>query len=390
MNNKREGGRVLQPMKALKIGITCYPTVGGSGIVATELGKRLADKGHEIHFITSGLPFRLERAYTNIYFHKVEVNQYQIFRYPPYDLTLASKMAEVTEMYELDLLHVHYAVPHAVSAALAKDMSGGNVKVMTTLHGTDITVLAHDPSLQNIIRYGINRSDKVTAVSRFLVNQTKEQLAIAKHMEPIYNFVPPSISVPANHYPLRQKYDIKDDEAVIVHMSNFRPVKRVEDVVRAFSLIRQEKRSKLLLIGDGQERRSIEKLVEEENLQGDVLFLGNQSQIYELIAIADVMLLLSEKESFGLTALEAMAVGVPVIGTNVGGIPEVINDGETGLICPVYDYGAAAQAALMILNDKAMHRRMANAAKARAFSKFNSDTIVASYENLYAEMLEPR
>ncbi|QQK76037.1 N-acetyl-alpha-D-glucosaminyl L-malate synthase BshA [Salicibibacter cibarius] len=374
-------------MKALKIGITCYPTVGGSGIVATELGKRLAEKGHEIHFITSGLPFRLERAYTNIHFHKVEVNQYQIFRYPPYDLTLASKMAEVTERHELDLLHVHYAVPHAVSAALAKDMSGGNVKVMTTLHGTDITVLAHDPSLQNIIRYGINRSDKVTAVSRFLVNETKEQLDIAKHMEPIYNFVPPSIAVPANRHALRREYGINDDEDVIVHMSNFRPVKRVEDVVRAFRLIRQEKRSKLLLIGDGGERHSIEALVENEGLQKDVLFLGNQSRIYELISLADVMLLLSEKESFGLTALEAMAVGVPVIGTNIGGIPEVISDGETGLICPVYDYKAAAEAALALLNDKAMHRRMSNAARARAFSKFNSDTIVAGYETLYAEML---
>ncbi|QQK79886.1 N-acetyl-alpha-D-glucosaminyl L-malate synthase BshA [Salicibibacter cibi] len=375
-------------MKALKIGITCYPTVGGSGIVATELGKRLAEKGHEIHFITSGLPFRLDRAYTNINFHKVEVNQYQIFRYPPYDLTLASKMAEVTERYDLDLLHVHYAVPHAVSAALAKDMSGGNVKVMTTLHGTDITVLANDPSLQNIIRYGINRSDKVTAVSRFLVNETKEQLDIAKHMEPVYNFVPPNIAVPANQHALRRSYDIKDDEDVIVHMSNFRPVKRVEDVVRAFRLIRQEKRSKLLLIGDGRERNSIEELVEAEGIQEDVLFLGNQSRIYELISLADAMLLLSEKESFGLTALEAMAVGVPVIGTNIGGIPEVICDGETGLIRPVYDYEAAAEATLAILNDKAMHRRMSNAAKTRAFSKFNSDTIVASYEKLYAEMLE--
>ncbi|AXF54906.1 N-acetyl-alpha-D-glucosaminyl L-malate synthase BshA [Salicibibacter kimchii] len=375
-------------MKALKIGITCYPTVGGSGVVATELGKRLAEKGHEIHFITSSLPFRLERAYANIHFHEVEVNQYQIFRYPPYDLTLASKMAEVTEMYGLDLLHVHYAVPHAVSAALAKDMSGGNVKVMTTLHGTDITVLAHDPSLQNIIRYGINRSDKVTAVSRFLVNQTRDQLDIARRMEAIYNFVPPNISVPANAHAIRQRYGIKDEEDVIVHMSNFRPVKRVEDVVRAFRYIRQAKPSKLLLIGDGQERHSIEKLVEAEGLQDDALFLGNQSSIYELLSLADVMLLLSEKESFGLTALEAMAVGVPVIGTNIGGLPEVVRDGETGMICPVYDYKAAAEAALELLNDKAMHRRMAHAAKARAFSQFNSDTIVTKYENLYAEMLE--
>ncbi|QDI89976.1 N-acetyl-alpha-D-glucosaminyl L-malate synthase BshA [Salicibibacter halophilus] len=375
-------------MRTLKIGITCYPTVGGSGVVATELGKRLAEKGHEIHFITSSLPFRLERAYANIYFHEVEVNQYQIFRYPPYDLTLASKMAEVTEKHGLDLLHVHYAVPHAVSAALAKDMSGGDVKVMTTLHGTDITVLAHDPSLQNIIRYGINRSDKVTAVSRFLVNQTRDQLDISRHMEPIYNFVPPRISVPANQHALRRWYGIKDDEDVIVHMSNFRPVKRVEDVIQAFCLIRKEKASKLLLIGDGQERHSIEKLVEAKGLYDDVLFLGNQSRIYELVSLADVMLLLSEKESFGLTALEAMAVGVPVIGTNIGGLPEVISDGETGIICPVYDYQAAARAALSVLNDQAMHRRMADAARARAFSAFNSETIVANYENLYAEMLE--
>ncbi|SDI28249.1 N-acetyl-alpha-D-glucosaminyl L-malate synthase BshA [Natribacillus halophilus] len=372
---------------SLKIGITCYPTVGGSGIVATELGKRLAEKGHEIHFITSSLPFRLQRVYPNIRFHEVKVNQYQVFQYPPYDLTLASKMADVVNMYDLDILHVHYAIPHAVSAALAKDMSGGRVKVMTTLHGTDITVLAYDPSLQNIIRYGIDRSDKVTGVSHFLIEQTREQLGISRPMEPIHNFVPPNVTLAHDQQALRQGYGIDNDEDVIVHMSNFRPVKRVEDVIRAFKLIRRERKSKLLLIGDGPERHSLEKLVHECSLEQDVLFLGSQNQIYELLALADLMLLLSEKESFGLTALEAMAVGVPVVGTDVGGIPEVINDRETGLICPVYDYEAAALAALAILRDEAMHQRMASAAKARAFSKFNSDTIVAEYEQLYAEML---
>ncbi|MBB6449061.1 N-acetyl-alpha-D-glucosaminyl L-malate synthase BshA [Geomicrobium halophilum] len=374
-------------MKGLKIGITCYPTVGGSGIVATELGKRLAEKGHEIHFITSSLPFRLQSVYPNIIFHEVEVNQYQVFRYPPYDLALASKMAEVTEMHGLDLLHVHYAIPHAVSAALAKDMTGGKLKVMTTLHGTDITVLAQDPSLKNIIRYGIDRSDVVTAVSHFLINQTREQLGVRRGMEKIYNFVPPSVTIDQDQHAIKRGYGIERDEKVLVHMSNFRPVKRVEDVIRAFAIIRREYKSKLLLIGDGPQRHSLEKLVYEQGLQEEVLFLGNQSQIYELIGLADVMLLLSEKESFGLTALEAMAVGVPVVGTNIGGIPEVIRDQETGVISPVYDYEAAAQAALSILRDGSLHQKMAAAGKARAFSQFNSDTIVAQYEQLYLEML---
>jgi N-acetyl-alpha-D-glucosaminyl L-malate synthase BshA len=324
--------------KKLKIGITCYPSVGGSGVVATELGKLLAERGHEIHFITSSLPFRLNKVYCNITFHEVEVNQYSVFKYPPYDLALASKMAEVAKREKLDLLHVHYAIPHAICAYLAKQMVDDDLKIVTTLHGTDITVLGYDQSLSDLIRFGIEASDKVTAVSDALVSQTNELIQPKKTIETIYNFIDDRVYRKKNATHLKREYGIGDDEKVIIHVSNFRKVKRVQDVIYSFHLIQRKINAKLLLVGDGPEMTFVSKLVRELGLTDKVLFLGKQDNLEELYSLSDLMLLLSEKESFGLVLLEAMACGVPCIGTDTGGIPEVITEGETGYICEIMLY----------------------------------------------------
>ncbi|WP_158735358.1 N-acetyl-alpha-D-glucosaminyl L-malate synthase BshA [Alteribacillus sp. YIM 98480] len=369
-----------------KIGITCYPTVGGSGVVATELGKLLAEKGYEIHFISTSLPFRLNKTYPNIFYHEVEVNQYEVFQYPPYSLTLASKMAEVIEREELDILHVHYAVPHAVCALLAKDMVHRDVKVVTTLHGTDITVLGHDPSLRGIIRYAIDRSDKVTAVSKALASETKEMLHISKPIETIYNFIDERIYRPRYlKSELKKAYRIKEDEKVIIHISNFRPVKRVIDVVEAFSILQKKCHSKLLMIGDGPERNKALKRADELGIKDYVLFLGNQKNIVDYLNIADLMFLLSEKESFGLAALEAMACGVPVIGTNTGGIPEVIVDDQTGYICSVGDVKEAGESGASLLKNKQLYEAFSYASQKRVEKVFASSLIVEYYEAVYNE-----
>jgi len=371
----------------LKIGITCYPSVGGSGIVATELGKLLAEKGHEIHFISSSLPFRLNKIYTNIYFHEVEVNQYSVFKYPPYDLALASKMAEVTKRENLDLLHVHYAIPHAACAFLAKQMVGGDVKIVTTLHGTDITVLGYDPSLTELIRFGIEQSDAVTAVSQSLVDQTYELIEPKKEIKTIYNFVDEKIYYKRDVNDLRSQYGIEEDERVIIHVSNFRKVKRVPDVIRAFDLVQKEVKSKLLLVGDGPELTTACKLIDELGLDDKVLLLGKQENLAELYSISDLKLLLSEKESFGLVLIEAMACGVPTIGTNVGGIPEVIEDGVDGYICELGDIKDIANKAINLLSDSELHQKMSNQAIKSVQQKFNSERIVSNYEDLYYSIL---
>ncbi len=371
----------------LKIGITCYPSVGGSGIVATELGKLLAEKGHEIHFISSSLPFRLNKIYTNIYFHEVEVNQYSVFKYPPYDLALASKMAEVTKRENLDLLHVHYAIPHAACAFLAKQMVGGDVKIVTTLHGTDITVLGYDPSLTELIRFGIEQSDAVTAVSQSLVDQTYELIEPKKEIKTIYNFVDEKIYYKRDVNDLRIQYGIEEDERVIIHVSNFRKVKRVPDVIRAFDLVQKEVKSKLLLVGDGPELTTACKLIDELGLDDKVLLLGKQENLAELYSISDLKLLLSEKESFGLVLIEAMACGVPTIGTNVGGITEVIEDGVDGYICELSDIKDIANKAINLLSDTKLHQKMSNQAINSVQQKFNSERIVSNYEDLYYSIL---
>ncbi|WP_010284143.1 N-acetyl-alpha-D-glucosaminyl L-malate synthase BshA [Bacillus timonensis] len=371
----------------LKIGITCYPSVGGSGVVATELGKLLAEKGHEIHFISSSLPFRLNKIYSNIFFHEVEVNQYSVFKYPPYDLALASKMAEVTKREKLDLLHVHYAIPHAVCAYLAKQMVDGDVKIITTLHGTDITVLGYDPSLTELIRFGIEQSDAVTAVSKSLVDQTYELIEPKKEIKTIYNFVDEKIYYKRDVDDLRNQYGIEKDEKVIIHVSNFRKVKRVPDVVRAFNLIQKEVKAKLLLVGDGPEVTTACKLIDKFGLNDKVLLLGKQENLPELYSISDLKLLLSEKESFGLVLIEAMACGVPTIGTKVGGIPEVINEGADGYICELGDIQDIANKAITLLSDSNLHKKMSRQAISSVQQKFNSERIVNEYEDLYYSIL---
>lgn len=372
----------------LRIGISCYPTVGGSGVLATELGKLLAERGHEVHFITSSVPFRLDRVYPNVYYHEVEVNQYSVFQYPPYDLTLASKMAEIAKRQKLDIIHVHYAVPHAICAILAKQMRNDEIKIMTTLHGTDITVLGYDPSLKEIIRFAIEKSDCVTAVSDDLVSQTHELVHTQKSIETVYNFIDERVYTKKNVDHLKEHYDIKEDEKVIIHISNFRQVKRVPDVVKSFAKMADKIKAKLLLIGDGPELAVVRKLIKELNIEENVLLLGNQKHISELLSMSDLMLLLSEKESFGLVALEAMACGVPVIGTVAGGIPEVIVDDETGFLCPVGDIDCVAEKALELLQDENKYLSFSTKGIERVQKVFASELIVSQYENLYIQMLK--
>lgn len=372
----------------LKIGITCYPTVGGSGVVATELGKALAERGHEVHFITSSLPFRLEDGTANIFYHEVEVNQYSVFRYPPYDLALASKMADVIKREGLDLLHVHYAIPHSISAYLAKEMVDRDVKIVTTLHGTDITVLGYDPSLSDIIRFGIEKSDVVTAVSNDLVSQTKKLLNIDKPIETVYNFIDHRIYYPRDVEHLKEKYEIGKETKVISHISNFRKVKRVEDVIKVFAKVNREMDAVLLLIGEGPELTVICDLVKELGLSEQVRFLGNQRRVAELLSMSDVKLLLSEKESFGLVILEAMACGVPVIGTNIGGIPEVIEHGKNGYICTLGDIDEISSYTIHLLKNPTLQKQLAESARKRAIDTFHQDLIVAQYEKIYEDIIE--
>ncbi|MGG3736982.1 N-acetyl-alpha-D-glucosaminyl L-malate synthase BshA [Aeribacillus pallidus] len=374
----------------LKIGITCYPTVGGSGVVATELGKLLAERGHEIHFITSSVPFRLKKMYSNIYFHQVEVNSYSVFQYPPYDIALANKMAEVIQREQLDILHVHYAIPHAVCAILAKQMSNNDVKIVTTLHGTDITVLGYDPSLKEAIRFGIEQSDSVTAVSNALVQQTYDLIRPNKNIQTIYNFIDERVYRKVESSSLKKEYGINEQEKVFIHVSNFRVVKRVPDVVQVFYNIQQKIPAKLLLVGDGPEMTVVCQLVKKLGLQKHVLFLGKQDNLEELYSISDVMLLLSEKESFGLVALEAMACGVPCIGTNIGGIPEVITDGENGFICEVGNIHQITERSLQLVTDEDLHKTFSEQAVRTVYDKFHSEKIVQQYEQLYVRLMEER
>ncbi|MGP4067833.1 N-acetyl-alpha-D-glucosaminyl L-malate synthase BshA [Halobacillus sp. B29] len=370
-----------------KIGITCYPTVGGSGVIATELGKLLAEKGHEIHFVASQVPFRLNRVYPNIYYHEVEVSNYPVFQHPPYDLALANKMAEVINREELDILHVHYAMPHAICAILAKQMAERDVKIITTLHGTDITVLGIDSSLKQMIKFGIEQSDKVTAVSESLVQQTQDQLSTDKPIEVIYNFVDEREYYQKPSYSLREDYCIKEEEKVVIHISNFRKVKRVPEVVHAFSKIAAEVPAKLLLVGDGPEYSDVHQLVKDLDLEEQVLFLGKQENVSDLLSISDLKLLLSEKESFGLVLLEAMACGVPCIGSNIGGIPEVIDHGETGYIAELGNVDQVAYFALKMLTDEDLMDKLSVNAKQMVETKFASGTILTQYEELYERVL---
>jgi N-acetyl-alpha-D-glucosaminyl L-malate synthase BshA len=377
----------------MNIGITCYPTYGGSGVVATELGIELAARGHEIHFISYAQPIRLVEPQPNIHFHEVEVSRYPLFDYPPYDLALATRMAEVAELYDLDLLHVHYAIPHSVSALLARQMlaaspSKRKLPFVTTLHGTDITLVGLDRSYLPITRYSIEESNGVTAISRYLRDITLKEFEIKNPIEVIYNFVNCDLYVRDAEAPQRRLEYASPDERILVHLSNFRPVKRVTDTIEIFDRVRKKIPSKLMLIGDGPDRSKAEWLAVQKGIHEDVLFLGKQDRVREKLALSDVMLLPSELESFGLAALEAMACGVVPIATRVGGLPEVIDSGNTGFLASVGDVDAMAEFAINVLGDDAKLAKMARQARGVAQSQFCTTKIIPQYEEFYRRVLE--
>ncbi|UJF32315.1 N-acetyl-alpha-D-glucosaminyl L-malate synthase BshA [Paenibacillus hexagrammi] len=374
-------------VKRLKIGISCYPTLGGSGVVATELGKMLAERGHEVHFITDRMPFRLGQFHSNIFYHEVEVSDYYVFRYPPYDLALANKLAQVAKQEKLDILHVHYAVPHAICAYLAKQMVGDHLKVVTTLHGTDITILGHDPSLRDLIRLAIHQSDAVTAVSQDLIAETYEVLGNEKPIELVYNFVDPQDYIAPVNPQLRAQF-AKPNEKIVLHMSNFRPVKRISDVIDIFAGIHKEVPSHLVFVGEGPELAKAVHQVKELDLTSRVHYLGKQNNVAEVIGLADLLLLPSEKESFGLVALEAMAGGVPTIGSNTGGIPEVVNHGVNGYLAPVGHIEEMAAYAVRLLSDSALYHDFSLAGIQRARAQFSAAAIVEQYERIYYKVTE--
>jgi N-acetyl-alpha-D-glucosaminyl L-malate synthase BshA len=360
--------------------------LGGSGVVATELGKLLAELGHEVHFITHSVPFRLGKFHQNIYYHEVEVTDYHVFRYPPYDLSLASKMAQVAKMKELDVLHVHYALPHAICAYLAKKMVGDELKVVTTLHGTDITILGQEAGLHDLIRLGIEESDAVTAVSNDLIQETMRVLNTTKPIELVYNFVDKREYFPKPDAALRANY-ADPDEKIVIHISNFRPVKRVQDVAAIFEQVSKQVKAKLLFVGEGPDLPRVRNWVEERGLSDRVLFLGKQEEVARIISLADVMLLPSEKESFGLVALEAMACGVPTVASHTGGIPELITHGETGYLAPVGDVDGMAAYATKLLSDEALHADFVANGLVRAREYFCNNIITSQYEDIYYRVL---
>ena len=385
-----------------KIGITCYPTYGGSGVVATELGIELAARGHQVHFITSSLPFRLSGREANIFFHEVDVYHYPLFEHPPYDLALATRMAEVAEFYSLDLLHVHYAIPHSISALLARQMTETQqdvarrryLPIITTLHGTDITLVGLDRSYLPITQYGIEQSDGVTAISSYLRDRTREDFNIQSEIEVIRNFVNCDVYFrdPAKVAAMRPRFAApasgdKRAEKLLVHLSNFRPVKRILDVIEVFARVAAAVPARLMLIGDGPDRSAAEHLAVRLGVAGRIHFLGKQDNVNELLPLADLMLMPSEMESFGLAALEAMACGVPTIATRVGGVAELIDDGVNGLLFPVGDTEAMAAAAIALLGAEARLAAMAAAARKSASDRFCSSRIIPLYEAFYERVI---
>jgi N-acetyl-alpha-D-glucosaminyl L-malate synthase BshA len=373
----------------MNIGMVCYPTFGGSGIVAAELGNELSRRGHHIHFISYDVPARIFPVGKRIFFHEVKVFAYPLFQYPPYSLALATKIAEVAEHEKLDLVHVHYAIPHAISALLARDMLRRkkiSLKVITTLHGTDITLVGNDRSYLEVTRYGIELSDTVTAVSQYLRQVTLDTFAIATPIEVIGNFLPRDILQQAagNGEPW---FPTDPTAKVLVHISNFRPVKRIEDVLAIFFKVRDRLPAKLVFVGDGPERSKAEEICRERNACCDVLFLGKQANVAEILNSAHLLLLPSASESFGLVALEAMGCGVPVIGTNAGGLPEVVTHGATGFLSPIGDVNSMAANALRLLGNEDLRRAMGEAGHRVAREQFSPDSIVNLYEQLYRRLL---
>lgn len=369
----------------MKIGIVCYPTFGGSGVVATELGMALADKGHEVHFITYNQPVRLDFFSHRLHFHEVVLEEYPLFQYQPYELALSSKMVEVAEKHGLEILHVHYAIPHAYAAYMAKQMlkeKGINIKVITTLHGTDITLVGSHPTYKTAVEFSINNSDEVTTVSNSLKEDTLRLFNIKKDIKVVYNFIDGEKYEKAHQAECKRIGLAQPEERILTHISNFRPVKRTEDVVRIFNRVQKEIPSKLLMVGDGPDRLKTENLVKELGIEDKVLFLGNSTEVAKILCYSDVFLLPSETESFGLAALEAMAASTPVISTNAGGLSEVNVGGKTGYLSNVGEVEEMADNAIKILkNDETLE-----AFKRRAkehIKLFTLENILPVYEEIY-------
>lgn len=372
----------------MRIGITCYPTYGGSGAVATELGKELALRGHEVHFISYAVPFRLNKYVENIIYHEVESSNYPLFEFSLYSLSLTSKMAEVAEFENLDLLHVHYAIPHAVSAYLAKEIlkSKRDIKIITTLHGTDITLVGLEPNFLPLVNFSIEKSDAVTAVSRFLKEKTITQYEIIKEIEVIPNFIDSELYKPNPNCEYRDHIAPKG-ERILIHTSNFRPVKRVPDVIKIFEKVNKEIPSKLILIGDGPDRFECEQLTRQLNISDKVKFLGKQEAIVDILNASDLFLLPSQSESFGLAALEAMSCGLPVIASSAGGIPELIKHNECGFVSEIGDIERMAKYAIDLLTNDKKYELFSRNARKRAVQKFDKSIVIPMYENLYHKVL---
>lgn len=371
----------------MKIGISCWPTFGGSGVVASELGMGLAERGHEVHFITYAVPGRLNVYQPGIYYHEVTVPEYPLFEYPQYSLALASKMAECATREGLDIIHAHYAIPHAASALMAKDMVNNNdLKVITTLHGTDITLVGSDPSFMPVTRHAILRSDAVSAVSIFLRDEICRIFTCDRDVNVIYNFVNPVDFEKIDQEHLKSNF-APNGEKLLVHVSNFRPVKRVRDVIDVFLRVRKKVKTRLILIGSGPDLPAAEVMAREAGADRDLIVLGNRETVNEIIATADILLLPSETESFGLAALEAMACGVPPVVSNVGGLPEVVENGVTGILVEVGDCETMADYVLDLFADEEKRSQMGEAAKRTAFGKFSINTALDTYEDLYRRVL---
>ncbi len=371
----------------MRIGITCYPTYGGSGVVATELGIELAARGHDIHFISSAMPVRITEAAGRIHFHEVEMMNYPLFDHPPYTLALATAMTNVAVNESLDLLHVHYAIPHSVSAYLARAMlKPRRLPFVTTLHGTDITLVGLDRSYLPITKFSIEESDGVTAISNYLREVTLREFDIHRPVDLIHNFVNCEVFIPGNGKRRREEFAPKG-EKILAHLSNFRPVKRLPDVIEIFALVRREIPAKLLMIGDGPDRMTAEWMARDKKIASDVIFLGKQNQVQDLLACADVLLLPSDLESFGLAALEGMACGVPAVCSRVGGVPEVMTDGVEGYLVTSRDVQTMAARALEILSSPEKQKEMSQAARQRALRQFCTEKIIPLYEDLYQRVL---
>lgn len=372
----------------MKIGITCYPTHGGSGVVATELGLELARRGHEIHFISYSMPFRLREFYQNVFYHEVDVSNYPLFKYPPYDLALATRMVSVIKEHSLDILHVHYAIPHAASAYMARQVLGkDSVKIVTTLHGTDITLVGRDPSFYEVLKFSIENSDGVTAVSNYLRDRTRDEFNLKKQITVIYNFIDTNRYSGKSEDCCRYRY-APNNEAIFLHVSNFRPVKRIHDVIAIFARVVEKVPAKLILVGEGPDREPAYTLAQKLNILKHIHFLGNQDFLEKLLGCVDIFLLPSREESFGLAALEAMSSYCTVIASDTGGLPELVIDGDCGYLLPVGDVEGMASKALTLLANPVLLDQFKQNARNRAVEMFNASQIISQYELFYEKLLQ--